>query len=255
MNSSPLDFTIEIYSQLLNAINGQGYQFQTFREFLLTPHERAVVLRHDVDLLPGNSLRFAKIQYDLGISGVYYFRAVKESWDEKIIKEIQSMGHEIGLHYETMDMAKGDIDLAWDMFLEQLKKLRKISKVSTICMHGSPLSKFDNRQLWEEYSYYDLDLIGEPYFDIDFKKVMYLTDTGRKWDGEKVSVRDKVDSGYDISFRNTMEIINSFDKSQMPDQIMFNFHPQRWHSDKFLWLKELVMQNSKNIIKRMIFVK
>jgi hypothetical protein len=33
---------------------------------------------------------------------------------------------------------------------------------------------------------------------------------------------------------------------------MFTFHPQRWSDDKALWLKELLMQNFKNQVKRML---
>ena len=63
------------------------YYFQTFEEYLLYPKENVVILRHDVDLLPENSLRFAKIQADLEIKGTYYFRAVAESWNDNIIKD------------------------------------------------------------------------------------------------------------------------------------------------------------------------
>ncbi len=59
-------------------------------------------------------------------------------------------------------------------------------------MHGSPLSKWDNRDLWKKYDYRDFGIIAEPYFDLDFDEVFYLTDTGRRWDGSSVSVRDKV---------------------------------------------------------------
>ena len=109
------------------------------------------------------------------------------------------MGHEVGYHYETMDTAKGDIDLAWVQFQEVLKKLRKLVKVSTICMHGSPkIKNMTIRMFGKKYDYKSLDLIGEPYYDIDFDKVLYNTDTGRRWDGHKVSVRDKVKSKYDF---------------------------------------------------------
>ncbi len=40
----------------------------------------------------------------------------------------------------------------------------------------------------------DFGIIAEPYFDVDFKEVLYLTDTGRRWDGDEVSVRDKVEN-------------------------------------------------------------
>jgi len=46
-------------------------------------------------------------------------------------------------------------------------------------MHGIPLSKFDNRLLWAKYDYRDFGIIAEPYFDIDFDEVLYLTDTGK----------------------------------------------------------------------------
>ena len=69
--------------------------------------ERCVILRHDVDLKPQNSLATAKLEHELGIRGSYYFRAVPQSWEEQIIKEIASLGHEIGYHYETMDAVGG----------------------------------------------------------------------------------------------------------------------------------------------------
>ncbi len=60
-------------------------------------------------------------------------------------------------------------------------------------MHGSPTSSHDSRDLWKKHNYRELKLIGEPYFDVDYSKVLYLTDTGRRWDGNNVSIRDKVD--------------------------------------------------------------
>ena len=59
-------------------------------------------------------------------------------------------------------------------------------------MHGSPMSPYDNRLLWTKYDYRDYGIIGEPYFDVDFSEVAYYTDTGRRWDGDSVSVRDKM---------------------------------------------------------------
>jgi hypothetical protein len=81
---------------------------------------------------------------------------------------------------------------AYQLFTVNLRKLRRIAPVSTICMHGSPLSPHDNRLIWTQYNYREHDIIGEPYFDTDFSRVAYLTDTGRRWDGQDVSVRDKI---------------------------------------------------------------
>jgi len=74
-----------------------------------------------------------------------------------------------------------------------LRRLREFYPVKTICMHGSPLSKYDNKLLWDKYDYRDYGITAEPNFDVDFDEVLYLTDTGRRWDGDRVSVRDKVE--------------------------------------------------------------
>jgi hypothetical protein len=59
-------------------------------------------------------------------------------------------------------------------------------------MHGSPLSKKDNKLLWTKYNFRELEIIGEPYLVINWNEFVYLTDTGRRWDG--VAIRDKVKS-------------------------------------------------------------
>lgn len=247
-----MDFNISTYLNLLSALKNSDYSFQTFEEFLIKPKNRAIMLRHDVDLKPLNSLLFAKIQAKEGIQGTYYFRAVKESWDEDVIQEIHAMGHEIGYHYECLTTTKGNVKKAIDDFKLNLNKLRDLVPVQTICMHGSPLSRFDSKDLWKNHNYRDMQLIGEPYFDIDFNKVLYLTDTGRTWNNRKFSVRDHVNKSLRTEFKNTFDIIKAANRNELPEQIMFNFHPQRWTNNKLEWGKEYILQNMKNQIKRFL---
>jgi len=135
--------------------------------------------------------------------------------------------------------------------------MRRYADIKTICMHGSPLSKWDSRLLWTKYNYRDFGIIGEPYFDIDFTQVAYYTDTGRRWDGDRVSRRDKIMNPVTQviaaakfpRFHTTFDIINAANSGELPEQIMFTFHPQRWHDHWLPWIKELVGQNVKNIGK------
>jgi hypothetical protein len=254
----------------LNTLSNQGFSFLTFEKSLICQQLKSIILRHDVDLLPYNSLRFAQIQAELGISGSYYFRFVPGSYNETVIREVFSLGHEIGYHYETLDTCSGNIDQAYSFFCENLEKLRKLVPVTTICMHGSPLSKYDNRLIWQKYDYQKLGLIGEPYFDVDFNKVLYLTDTGRRWDGDSYNVRDKsiirkapkrdipiTDYRSQITnyrlpfpkFHTTFDIIKTAMENKLPDHIMMTFHPQRWTDRPLPWVKELVWQNAKNLVK------
>ena len=166
----------------------------TFTEFVETkPGEmKLIILRHDVDKKPLQSLITAEIENKLGIKGTYYFKVDKNVFHSEVIECIAELGHEIGYHYDDLNAADGVLENALDLFQKNLAKLRKLALIKTACMHGSPLSRHDNKDLWKNFDYHELGIIGEPYFDIDFNEVLYLTDTGRRWDGSKVSIRDKV---------------------------------------------------------------
>lgn len=258
------DFTLIIYKNLLAELIKTKYKFITFVEFMeKRPEEKKlIILRHDVDKNPLRSLRTAELENELEIKSTYFFRVVKNKLAARAITRIAKLGHEIGYHYDDLNAANGVIGNALDLFQKNLAKLRELAPVKTACMHGSPLSKYDNRDLWKNFDYHELGIIGEPYFDIDFNNVMYLTDTGRRWDGERVSVRDRVASSQEsvvssktketankIKLHSTMDIINALNKDLLPDKIMMTIHPQRW-SDRFIpWAKELVWQNVKNVVK------
>lgn len=244
------DFTVKAYKELLDALISAGYEFQTFRDFLLEPSDRVVILRHDVDKKPGNSLRFAEIEHKKGLKASYFFRIVPESLHVDKLLAIKSLGHEIGYHYEDMDPTKGDPEKAIKNFGENLNKLRKLAPIDTICMHGSPLSKYDNKELWRHHDYRDYGIIGEPYFDVDYSKLFYITDTGRKWNNRDASIRDKVESPYEIEVKSTEHFIELIKAGEMPDQMMINTHPQRWNDELVPWVVELVGQNVKNVVKR-----
>jgi len=254
-----MDFTISIYKELLSSLMKSGYKFKTLSDYFIEHDnfEKIIILRNDIDLLPQSALVFANIQAEMGIKSSFYFRSIDESWDKTIIQKISDLSHEVGYHYENMDTCNGDLDKAWDDFRYHLDQFRQLIKVQTICMHGSPLSKWDNRELWKKYNYRKLDIIAEPYFDIDVDEVYYLTDTGRRWNGEDVSIRDKVtrrkNSKFsNLKFHSTIDIINAVGKSRFPGKAMINTHPQRWHNNPVLWTKELIGQSMKNVVKRFI---
>ena len=248
-----MDFTLNIHRQLFRTLLAQSYKFQPFAAFMQAPASRVIILRHDVDRRPGNALKTARLEHDLGSPASYDFRAVPESWDELIIQKIASLGHGIGYHYENLSACKGDPGRAWKDFQANLAKLRDLVPVTTICMHGSPLSRINNLNLWQTHDYKALGIVGEPYLDVDFTQVFYLTDTGRRWNHAGASIRDRVDSGFDIQVNSTVHLMALAREGRLPDQIMINTHPQRWE-DRVggAWVKELVWQNVKNVGKRVL---
>jgi hypothetical protein len=167
---------------------------------------------------------------------------------------------------EGEDLEKLLVSIGIESFKKNLNHLREIVPVSTICMHGSPMSKWDSRLLWKYYDYHDFGINGEPYFDINFDEVLYLTDTGRRWDGDSFNVRDRAQgSGLRAQgknpaprtphpapfprFHSTFDIIRAAQEGTLPDKIMMTFHPQRWTDQPVPWMKELIWQNTKNVGK------
>lgn len=253
------DFTLNKFTEILDSLMSTGYSFQTMEEFIYNPEGKVVIVRHDVDRSPFNSLQTAKLENKRGIKGTYYFRIVKQSNNSEVIKEIAELGHEIGYHYEDLALAHGVYNYAIESFEANLKYFRTFYPVKTICMHGSPTSRWDNRDLWNNYSYKDFGIIAEPYVDIDYTSMLYITDTGRKWNGEKSSVRDKIQqAGYQSlkgRLKNSDNLIAAIRNKEFPQQILITFHPQRWSDDLFSWTLEYGMQTVKNGIKRVVLVR
>ena len=263
-----IDFTLRKYRELLTSLLKNGYKFITFEQYCeqkiasspnsLIASSPYIILRHDVDRKAQNSLATAQIEQELGIAASYYFRVVPESNQPEVIRAIADLGHEIGYHYEDMAISHGDAEKAYAHFQEQLAYFRTYFPVRTICMHGAPTSQWDGKELWKTYHYRDLGIIGEPYFDVDFDQVFYLTDTGRCWDGYKVSVRDKIPVYQDqwnaqgLVYHATDDIIQAAEQGSLPPRIMITTHPQRWTDNRLSWVKEITIQNVKNVIKRLI---
>lgn len=260
------DFTLDQYQELLKGLRESGYEFITYEQYcsgVSVQQQPFVILRHDVDRRPVNSLHTARMEASMGIKASYYFRSLPVSNKPNVIQSIARLGHEIGYHYEDMALAKGDVEKAMEHFRRKLMYFRQFYPVKTICMHGAPTSRYDGRDLWKSYDYHDEGLIGEPYFDTDFSQLLYLTDTGRCWNGYKVSVRDKIPVHQErwerdgLTFHSTKDILLALrDKesalSKQKPSIMITTHPQRWTNDGMLWTNELVQQTMKNTIKRVL---
>jgi hypothetical protein len=256
------DFTIQTYKRLLRALPLE--RAQILRGHFENPRAAALLLRHDVDARPDHSLRFAEIQSSLGVRGTYYFRASGVSAHPDVMERIALMGHEIGYHYEDVAEAwrtrkrdgggravdpKRLIDAAYASFRLNLERFRMHFDIRTICAHGSPLCPYDNELIWSQFDYRPMGILGDAGRDVDFSEFEYLTDTGRRWDGARFSLRDKSPSGDRMRIRSSFDILRAVRSGAFPERIMMTFHPQRWNGDPARWAAELAGQPVKNLVK------
>ena len=245
-----LDFTMEKYGELCRALLDAGYTPMTVHQYLSDgPDGRTVVLRHDVDRRPENALRMAELEHALGIHATYYFRH-PYTFIPEIIKQVLSLGHEIGYHYEVLSKADGDHKKAIALFTLELEEFRTFCDVRTICMHGRPLSRYDNRDLWKKHDFKDFGIEGEAYLSMADKGLLYLTDTGRNWGG-KHSVRDAMPGARAVPVETTDDLVEWIGSSG-EEGLYLTVHPERWAVDGSEWLisysKDAVVNFGKSIL-------
>lgn len=71
----PCGFTFQHYAEIVTEAVGQGYRFLRFRDVDQAGGGRVLLMRHDIDLLPRNALRFAEIEAGFGMRATYFLRA------------------------------------------------------------------------------------------------------------------------------------------------------------------------------------
>jgi len=251
------DFTLEKYRELCHVLLEKSDIYTVFDYLTKKPDGNSTVLRHDVDRRIGNALRMAHLENEMGIRSSYYFR-YPSTFKPEVIRQIYNMGHEVGYHYEVLSRAKGNYEKAIELFQSELGEFRKICEINTICMHGSPLSKYDNRDLWNQFDYHSFGIAGEAFlsFEQNNECVIYLTDTGRTWDG-KNSIRDVIrkNSEYSIplSLKCTDEI-NVWLKEYPVNTLYLTTHPERWSKSTGEWLLSSCLDFSMNCGKRILMV-
>jgi hypothetical protein len=250
--SSKLDFTLNKYRELCRSAIDSGYEIKTVASYLknnATSHQ-VLIMRHDVDRFPRKALNMAKVEQTLGIKTTYYFR--KSGFSKpNIIKRIAEMGHEIGYHYENLDEAKGNHERALELFKKRLEQLRRIVNVETICMHGNPLTKWLNRDIWSHYDYRECGISGEAFLSI--KQVFYFSDTGRIWDMSR-KVKDMLpsalpeQSNYADKIRTTDDLMKFIHKKGY-SQIYITAHPERWSKNLLEWTMDITRDTAVNVTK------
>lgn len=244
-----MDFTLKKYEELCNALKTR--KIYTVESYLQEkPINNFAILRHDVDRSLDNALQMARLENKMSIKSTYYFR-INNNFNKNIPYAISKLGHEIGYHYEVMSKCKGNSEKAINLFKKELTTLRKFCEVNTISMHGSPLSKYNNLELWDHYDYHSFDILGDASLSI--KNVYYLTDTGRSWSSEN-NIRDfiKDQLKLNVSILNTNELITYLKENK--EKFYLTIHPERWPSSYIGYMNsfitDIVFNTGKIIIKR-----
>lgn len=247
-----MDFSLQKYMELLDMFRSERCPVLGVEAWLNCSPPAGILMRHDIDRLPLNALKMAEAESARKIQTTYYFRIKNSTFKPDIIRKVADLGHEVGYHYEDLTTAAGDIQQATALFAENLRKFRKITPVRTVCMHGSPLSRHDNRLLAAALDLDTFGLVGDAFESVNYGDMYYFTDTGRRWDDEAANIRDRVSSlSADCEIQDTDQLILLL-HDLLPCKAALVIHPERWAFDWQRWVLYFVLDLGSNFLKRFL---
>jgi len=276
-----LDFTYSKYEQIIQAIAASNYKTLTIAEYINAEKlpDKFIILRHDVDLDPYYQLQFARLEHSHNIRSSYYFRHIPAIFKEEVIHEVHALGHEVGYHYEVFTKAKGDPEAAMKLFRDEQEVFKQKWGSTTVCPHGGSFidtadgysltnilkllpgllsgkkvfSKHINFDMWSHHNFAEFAIAGDAYRSVNFKNMLYLSDTGRSWK-QRYKRLDKVDSDINGLFQiNSSDDIINIISHHKTNQIYLLVHFEQWKNNLPDWLAWYAAQIIRRTGKRLIF--
>ena len=174
-----MQFTYHAYQALVFLLLEHGYAVKNYHTW--QEADRCVILRHDIDNSLEKAVELAYLEQKLGVTSTYfvlltsdfYNPAAKGSLEKLWV--IQSMGHELGLHFDEKAYPKGAPEETVARILRERDILSSIleTSVTTVSMHRPSKATLNA----------DLEIPGmiNSYGQTFFHDFKYLSDSRHRW--------------------------------------------------------------------------
>ncbi len=137
--------------------------------------------------------------------------------------------------------------------LENIDRFRKFADIKTVAMHSRPLSRWDNRLIFNMYDLNNFNLIGETYLSINHNEYLYIADSGRNWNSNRTVIWDNVNGLTIPPIKNgIIGLINYLTNNDLKIHLLI--HPNRWNKKIFDWSLQYINDKIINIIKKIILI-
>lgn len=181
MLEAGVEYTVETYEGFLESFLQAGYEFQGFERDLA---ERAVVVRHDVDLSVERAVEMARVEADLGVRSTYCVLLTSPAYNllEHVedLAEIESLGHDVGLHFDTRHYwdDRPGVQTLESTVARELETLDRLvgSPVEVVSFHMPP--EWVLGRAFEGFT--------NAYHPRFFEDIDYVSDSAQKWREEPV---------------------------------------------------------------------
>jgi hypothetical protein len=154
----------------------QLYQFEEIDNF-----NKVILLRHDIDFALDNALQIARLEQEIGIKSTFFIRTsgkynIMYYPNQIIIREILSLGHEIGLHY-SLEIPKLINESDEHFFSREKGLLEDVlgQNIKGICLHDpNSCNKLD-------IGLSKYNLLYDAYAEYFFSRLKYISDSRGSW--------------------------------------------------------------------------
>lgn len=246
-------FTYSKWDKFCNTLAKQNIHSITAKDLLSKAlagelgDTRWINLKHDVESSPEKALKLAQIEASYGHHATYYVQSyLMTEQKQSLFLKIQELGHEVTYHHDVIDGGKGDLDVAKDLFVDNLDKFKQLGfDVQTVCQHGNPMTDFDNRDFFRNA---DIQARFPQMADImvNFKELLgqdyvYVSDVGMSF---KI-----VNNPYNLGDFNKDPYTVLSDLDKVMDEIkehqginyIISSHPHRYYKSFIIaWSKKAV---------------
>ncbi|MDD5218431.1 MAG: hypothetical protein PHN49_05120 [Candidatus Omnitrophica bacterium] len=180
------DFGIKHYREILETGLKRGYQFAGFDNLASVPRgQKACVIRHDVDYMPEWSIRFGKIENDLGIRATYFFQICAKTYNlreapiYKTVHELVRLGHTVGLHFD----ATWKENMDWSEMAEACREDKKVFQAITGIEPCEMISFHNTHRFADRVLNQDIPGMRHAYEKAFFSDIKYISDSQGWYEG------------------------------------------------------------------------
>lgn len=171
------DFTYSAYREMLKLIKNSGYSIVGYDEH--AELQKKCILRHDIDTSIDKAIRLAELEYEQDVCSTYFVLVKTDLYNpfsarsEKMLKQIDSMGHTIGLHFDEMAYPHStDIPQAIQREADMLSQI-VAKRIGVVSMHRPSKAMLEAN--------YRIDDMINSYSDEYFRNYKYISDSRRRW--------------------------------------------------------------------------
>lgn len=158
------------YTYLLQELKSEGYVFASFDKKELFP--KFVLLRHDIDSNLGFALELAKLESTLNIKATYFVMLKSPIYNlfsrnnQKILKQIILLGHEIGLHFDDYNIHESLLQQSINNEVEIFKSSFDID-IKAVSFHQPSQKIIENKIKIYQINTYDHNDMADIFYISD----------------------------------------------------------------------------------------